>query len=1354
MKKLIISLTAILVCGSVFGQIYTPTTPTLYGEKVNRILPLLVQHLPEKLTLVTNTTRTEAQIFYYTVDSSIWAWSNARGYWKIGSGNIDRGLLHVVGQYGLVQVNDSTVKVDTNHVNGICTVLWRQKGIDSVVAILSGYVVKSLTNGKIWIGDGSNIPSQVTMSGDGTISNTGVLTLKNTGTAGSYNNVTTDAQGRIISGSTVSYLTSYTETDPLALKISNNLSEGTASTMRVNLGINGWASNMITTANPSGIRFIKINADNSVTLRTAAELLSDIGAQSSGTYVGSVTGTTNRITIGGTSTVPTIDISTSYVGQVTITTLGIIGTGTWNGTAIGTTYGGTPAGGSTSQVLTKINATDYNYSWQTPASGGMTNPMTTLGDIIYEDVTPTSARLAGNTTTTRKFLSQTGNGSISAVPGWLALVSGDIPNNAANTTGSAATLTTPRGIYGNNFDGSAALTQIIASTYGGTGNGFTKFTGPTTSEKTFTLPNASATILTDNAVVTVPQGGIGVGILASNAVLYGNGTGAVQALAVNSTATNKVLTQVSSGVMVWTDPSTFGYGAGTVTSVSGTTNRITSTGGATPVIDISSTFEALLGKVANPLSQFASTTSSQLRGVLSDEKGTGVSLFDGATTPDFTTGITIGGIATSRKMIVGNGTNYVPSTETWAVPGTSRNILISDGTNWTSTTLASGDIPNNSSQSGSVANSLTIDATLFSGGTTYNGSTPHSIGIQSGVVTNAMLAGSIDLPTKVTGALPILNGGSGQTTANAALNAFLPGQTGASGKYLTTDGSNTSWATIAASITVGTSTLTSGTNTRVPFNDAGVYNEDAGLTYNKTTDALTTSGDSYFNGVRVGQGVTSGGGANNLVVSQSGSLSSVTTGVNNVALAYGSLTALTTGYNNTSTGINSLAACTTCFENTSYGTFALGSNIDGVHNSATGLYALYANLHNNNNIANGALALTALNGGFGDQGTGVNSLKALTTGIYNNAYGYSSGFSNIVGDRNIYIGDSSGWWHKGSNCLFLGRFDGNTMIDVNNKMVLSDGQSNIWLTGDSAQNIGIKTFVPLASLHITNNMNSVTQLDKYGILLDNTTAATVGLQSVSPGITLTGKGWKTTATAASQDIRMRIDVLPIQGTTNPSSKIRFQSNINSAGYTDVFGIGSFGELYLGTSPSVGASGQVIGSNGSSAAVSWVTPAVISANNGTTITSNNLQLGGPLVKNTQVDGAEKAWDMDFLNIDLFSVESNSVSITANTTTINGQYGSAVYSLTDGSTIALNWNNGNVQKVTLGGNRTFTFANPVSGFRYMIELIQDGTGSRTITWPTIKWAGGSAPTLTTTASKTDLIFLTWDGTSYFGDISKNF
>ena len=47
----------------------------------------------------------------------------------------------------------------------------------------------------------------------------------------------------------------------------------------------------------------------------------------------------------------------------------------------------------------------------------------------------------------------------------------------------------------------------------------------------------------------------------------------------------------------------------------------------------------------------------------------------------------------------------------------------------------------------------------------------------------------------LTGTIPVINGGTGQTTANLAFNALAPSQTGNTGKYLTTDGTDTSWAT-------------------------------------------------------------------------------------------------------------------------------------------------------------------------------------------------------------------------------------------------------------------------------------------------------------------------------------------------------------------------------------------------------------------------------------------------------------------------------------------------------------------------------------------------------------------------------
>jgi len=95
----------------------------------------------------------------------------------------------------------------------------------------------------------------------------------------------------------------------------------------------------------------------------------------------------------------------------------------------------------------------------------------------------------------------------------------------ASSTGvasSATVLATTRAIYGNNFDGSAALTQVIGSAFGGTGNGFTKFDGPTSSEKTFILPNSSGTILTTVTAVLVGQGGTGLTGGTSGGIPYFN----------------------------------------------------------------------------------------------------------------------------------------------------------------------------------------------------------------------------------------------------------------------------------------------------------------------------------------------------------------------------------------------------------------------------------------------------------------------------------------------------------------------------------------------------------------------------------------------------------------------------------------------------------------------------------------------------------------------------------------------------------------------------------------------------------------------------------------------------------------
>jgi len=73
----------------------------------------------------------------------------------------------------------------------------------------------------------------------------------------------------------------------------------------------------------------------------------------------------------------------------------------------------------------------------------------------------------------------------------------------------------------------ADVAGILPAANGGTANGFTAFTGPTTSTKTFTLPNASAAILTDNAAVTVAQGGTGITSGTSGGVLAFTASGTI-----------------------------------------------------------------------------------------------------------------------------------------------------------------------------------------------------------------------------------------------------------------------------------------------------------------------------------------------------------------------------------------------------------------------------------------------------------------------------------------------------------------------------------------------------------------------------------------------------------------------------------------------------------------------------------------------------------------------------------------------------------------------------------------------------------------------------------------------------------
>lgn len=83
----------------------------------------------------------------------------------------------------------------------------------------------------------------------------------------------------------------------------------------------------------------------------------------------------------------------------------------------------------------------------------------------------------------------------------------------------------------------------------------------------------------------------------------------------------------------------------------------------------------------------------------------------------------------------------------------------------------------------------------------------------------------------------------------------------------------------------------------------------------------------------------------------------------------------------------------------------------------------------------------------------------------------------------------------------------------------------------------------------------------------------------------------------------------------------------------------------------------------------------------------------------------------------------------------------------------------QKVTLTGNCTFTFSPAPSGANHVtLVLIQDATGSRTVTWPaSVKWPdAGTAPTLSTAASSIDIVsfYYSDNDTTYYGVYGADF
>jgi hypothetical protein len=176
-----------------------------------------------------------------------------------------------------------------------------------------------------------------------------------------------------------------------------------------------------------------------------------------------------------------------------------------------------------------------------------------------------------------------------------------------------------------------------------------------------------------------------------------------------------------------------------------------------------------------------------------------------------------------------------------------------------------------------------------------------------------------------------------------------------------------------------------------------------------------------------------------------------------------------------------------------------------------------------------------------------------------------------------------------------------SILFIDSSGQLAQDNANLFFDNTNDR-VGIVQSTPLSRLHINTNQNSVTQSDANGILLANSTAAILNLQSISPAIVLQGNGWKTNATAGSQDVRFRMDNLPVQGTTSPTGQFRLALSVAGGAYTNLLTIdnsisASSGFLttnfintggWITSGSVIGASSQIMGgnTNGSSGGVTY------------------------------------------------------------------------------------------------------------------------------------------------------------------------
>jgi Repeat of unknown function (DUF5907) len=774
----------------------------------------------------------------------------------------------------------------------------------------------------------------------------------------------------------------------------------------------------------------------------------------------------------------------------------------------------------------------------------------TVGAIPYQSAANTTTLLSGNSSATKKFLTQTGDGSAAAAPVWAGVAVSDITGTlpvanggtgvttvAANlvfagpTSGATASApsfrslvaadlpagstnyvingTTQQASTDFNISGSGTIGTTLAVTGNTTIGGTATITGATTlsaltaSKGVFT--DASKR-LTSTGTLGTDQGGTGMTSFNSGGAMYATSTSALTTGTLPTSAGGTGLTSYTSGGALYTT-STTAITSGTLPISAGGTGSTTQnfvdlttaqtiagakTFSSTIVGSISGNAATVTNGVytTDKLNVLALTSSTELASVISNETGSGSLVF--ATSPTLVTPSL--GVASATSVAFAGSTSGTATISAPAVAGTGTAITL-PAASGTLATLAGTETLTNK-----TLTSPTFTAPVLG--------TP-----ASGTLTNAT---GLPLTTGVTGVLPLANGGTGASTKAAAFDALSPMTTsgdiiyggtsgtgtrlakGTDGQVLTLASGVPSWAT-----PTGINTLAAIGSTP---NANGASISGTTLTLQPadgTNGGVVTTSSQTFAGIKTFSNTTNSSSTTTGSVIISGGLGVAKTiyvaedsYINGLKIGKG-LASLT---NNIAIGGTTLAAATTGDKNIALGSSALAANTSGSDNVALGYNALAANTVGAGNTAIGSSSLTTMNNATSSNilrntAVGYETLSAMTAGNYNTVLGTYALDNMTSGSSNVAIGNEAAW--KIGTSTTSNTLMNNSVIIGADARTLADNETNAIVIGYQGRGLGSNTAV------IGNSSTSITALNG-DVLIGTTTDAGAYKLQVTGDTKLTG----------------------------------------------------------------------------------------------------------------------------------------------------------------------------------------------------------------------------------------------------------